>query len=138
MIKLLKKIKEFVISNQKDLLVVSIIILVALGAFSLGRISAVSEIGEKGITFKQTVMVPFSNQVLQNTASAINVKKKIEIPTLNEGGQFVASKNGGKYYFPWCSGTSRIKDENKIWFATEDEAKKAGYGPAANCAGLTP
>ncbi len=51
-------------------------------------------------------------------------------------GQYVASKNGSKYYLPSCAGANRIKEENKIWFASVDEAKSRGYEPAANCKGL--
>ncbi len=49
---------------------------------------------------------------------------------------FVASKNGAKYYYPWCGGVSRIKEENKVWFSTKEQAEKAGLTPAANCKGL--
>jgi len=51
-------------------------------------------------------------------------------------GAYVASKNGTKYYLPSCSGAKRIKDENKVWFATAAAAAAAGYEPAANCGGL--
>ncbi|MHB8860285.1 MAG: hypothetical protein ACYC48_00930 [Minisyncoccota bacterium] len=51
-------------------------------------------------------------------------------------GQFVASKNGTKYYLPTCSGAGRISDANKVWFVSAADASKAGYEPAANCAGL--
>lgn len=41
--------------------------------------------------------------------------------------QYVASKNGTKYH-PIDSGTAnRIKDENKVYFQTKEEAEKAGY-----------
>ena len=49
------------------------------------------------------------------------------------GGQYVASKSGTKYYLPWCGTVSRIKDENKVWFATKADAEAAGYEPASNC-----
>jgi hypothetical protein len=52
------------------------------------------------------------------------------------GGQYVASKSGTKYYLPWCGTVSRIKDENKVWFASKADAEAAGYAPAANCQGL--
>jgi hypothetical protein len=29
-----------------------------------------------------------------------------------------------------------MKEENKIWFASKEEAKKKGYHPAGNCPGL--
>lgn len=54
----------------------------------------------------------------------------------NEAKLFVASKNGAKYYYPWCSGAGRIKEENKIWFSSANEAQQAGFAPAANCKGL--
>ena len=55
---------------------------------------------------------------------------------LPTGGQVVASKNGTKYYLPWCGGAKLIKDENKVWFSTKDAAEAAGYEPASNCKGL--
>lgn len=51
-------------------------------------------------------------------------------------GTYLASKNGTKFYLPECSGAKRIKEENKIWFYTKEEAMAAGFGPAANCKGL--
>ena len=52
-------------------------------------------------------------------------------------GTYVASKNGSAYYLENCAGAKRIKPENKIDFATEAEARAAGYKPAANCQGLS-
>ncbi|HEY0010394.1 MAG TPA: Ada metal-binding domain-containing protein [Candidatus Paceibacterota bacterium] len=52
------------------------------------------------------------------------------------GGKLVASKTGTKYYLPWCGTAKRIKEENKVWFASKAEAEAAGYEPAKNCKGL--
>lgn len=49
---------------------------------------------------------------------------------------YVASKNSTKYHLPWCSGARRISEENKVWFATKEDAAAAGYTPAANCPGM--
>ncbi|TSC73118.1 MAG: hypothetical protein G01um101438_141 [Parcubacteria group bacterium Gr01-1014_38] len=46
-------------------------------------------------------------------------------------GAFVASVNGKKYYFPDCAGVKRIKEENLIWFDSEEEAAESGYEPSA-------
>ncbi|MFH1608762.1 MAG: hypothetical protein ABH951_01935, partial [Patescibacteria group bacterium] len=54
----------------------------------------------------------------------------------NDEGLLVGSKNGTKYHYPWCSGALRIKEENKVWFNSMEEARQAGYTPAANCKGL--
>ena len=51
-------------------------------------------------------------------------------------GQVVASKNGTKYYLPWCAGADRISDANKVWFPSPNAAKSNGYSPASNCNGL--
>ena len=51
----------------------------------------------------------------------------------NDSGLVVASKNGTKYYFAWCSGVGRINEENKIYFNTEEEAIILGYSLAKNC-----
>ncbi|KKW35914.1 hypothetical protein A2852_02275 [Candidatus Adlerbacteria bacterium RIFCSPHIGHO2_01_FULL_54_23] len=46
---------------------------------------------------------------------------------------FVASVNGAKYYVLSCTGAEQIKEENRIWFATEAQAREAGYERVANC-----
>ena len=51
-------------------------------------------------------------------------------------GVVVAAKNGTKYHYPWCSGATRMKEENKIYFESVEKAREAGYEPAANCKGL--
>ncbi len=49
------------------------------------------------------------------------------ILTPEEGTGFVASKTGKKYYPAGSAGAEKIKPENRVTFATEDEAKAAGY-----------
>lgn len=68
----------------------------------------------------------------------IYVEKEQEIVELvNPGGKYiVASKSGSKFYFTWCGGVNRIKEENKVYFDTKEEAIKKGYEPAQNCPGL--
>ncbi len=45
-------------------------------------------------------------------------------------GAFVASANGKKYYHPSCKEVRRIKEENLVWFDSEEEAKESGYEPS--------
>lgn len=44
-----------------------------------------------------------------------------------------ASKNGSKFYYKNCSGISRIKIENRVYFSSEEEALLANYSLAKNC-----
>ncbi|MDP2946013.1 MAG: hypothetical protein Q8N61_00980 [bacterium] len=49
-------------------------------------------------------------------------------------GNFLASINGKAYYPKDCTAANRIKEENRIWFNTKEEAESQGYKPAQNCA----
>lgn len=118
-----KKIKTY----EADLIISATIILVAFLGFGLGRLSKIEE-----------NKAPISIENIENIDAS--VIETLETPLGNSipksNGKIVASKSGTKYHFPWCSGALRIKDDNKIWFFSEDEAKKAGYTPATNCKGL--
>lgn len=51
--------------------------------------------------------------------------------TTTGNSRYVASLNGTKYYLTSCSEVKRIKEENMVFFKTEQEAIEAGYEPAA-------
>jgi len=119
---MLSKIIKFYKDNEKDLILATVIILVALISFGLGRLSKIGE---------SRVPVTIENLSASVSESAGSVSK-----SALSTGNFVASKNGTKYHYPWCSGAQSIKEENKIWFSTAEEAQKAGYQPASNCKGL--
>lgn len=116
---MLTKIKNFIKLYERDLILVAIIILVALISFGLGRLS---KIGES--------RVPITIENLNKIESLANQGSTLTDKTI------VASKNGTKYHYVWCSGASTIKEENKVYFSTIEEAKSAGYTPASNCKGL--
>lgn len=48
-------------------------------------------------------------------------------------GAFVASRSGTKYYPPSCAAAKRIKETNRVWFATAAEAEAAGYEASTAC-----
>jgi hypothetical protein len=52
--------------------------------------------------------------------------------TLHEG-QLVGSTTSNKYHLPSCRYAVKIKPENRIYFANEEEAKKKGYIPCKTC-----
>lgn len=58
------------------------------------------------------------------------------LETSSGEGNYVASKNGTKYYLPSCAGANQISDANKVWFVSASAAEEAGYSPATNCKGL--
>ncbi|MEK7585260.1 MAG: hypothetical protein AAB455_02005 [Patescibacteria group bacterium] len=103
--------------------------LVALIAFGLGRLSRLEEAREPVRIENVATPALVSSKITTSTTS-------ISAQTSSQAGQFVGSKNGTKYHYPWCSGAQRIKEENKVWFASKEEAATKGYTPASNCPGL--
>ncbi len=121
----LKKLKE-------DWLLVATVVLVGVLAFGLGRLSILYN-GESDFEILYPKNAPTSTgitegEVLGTSADSADLKAP--------GGGFVASKTGAKYHFPWCPGAQTMKEENKIYFATREEAEARGYSPAGNCKGL--
>ena len=60
----------------------------------------------------------------------------IKIPHIEEQGSdmfYIVSKNGTKYYPKFCNAANRIKEENRLYFASVAEAEKAGYELSKLC-----
>lgn len=49
---------------------------------------------------------------------------------VNTACAFVGSKNSNKYHLPSCTVAKRIKPENRVCFASKEEAEKKGYLPS--------
>ncbi|MDD4803941.1 MAG: hypothetical protein PHN69_02095 [Candidatus Pacebacteria bacterium] len=138
-----KKIKSFLLnikdriyneetglSIKNDLFIIILIFLVGLSSFGLGKISTFERRKIPiSILNKQTSMYASVAESIKTTDSQENTK-------IQEKGIIVASKSGKKYYYPWCSGVDRIKEENKVWFNSVEEAKARGLTPASGCIGL--
>lgn len=101
------------------------LVLGALFFFGLGRISAL-----------QKDHSPVS--IVKNQTKTSETIKTPSISTSPEpgSGEVIGSKNGTKYYLPWCGALKRIKPENRVVFASVALARQAGYAPAANCKGV--
>ncbi len=104
------------------------IILVGVLGFGLGRWSKIED-------SKTPVLIHNPSPAGERVASLASVAS-LATSTNPKTGTLVGSKNGTKYHYPWCGGAQRIKEENKIWFATKEEALAKGYTPASNCPGL--
>jgi len=68
--------------------------------------------------------------VSEHSGQAKTEESKLENRNLQDRAEiFVASKNSKVYHLPSCKYAKRIKEENKIWFRSEEEAKRMGYRP---------
>lgn len=121
--------------TNTDIVLSGLIIVVSIASFSLGRLSVPDSFSPKNQ--ESQALSPIMGETAPNirieTASSTNTT----VPDANvTEKRYVASKSGTKYHLPWCGGAKQIKEENKIWFSTKEEAEKAGYTPAANCKGI--
>lgn len=110
-----------------DLYIVLIIILVGTASYGLGKISSFEK-DKTPISIMRTKESVLST-VLESVPS-------IQAKNTSVNGVVVASKSGTKYYYPWCTGVNRIKEENKVWFDSIEKAKAVGLTPSAGCIGL--
>ena len=132
---LYKKINSWLAANQKDLFLAVLIVLTSVISFGLGRLSAIwPEKTPIRILNNEIGIMNEGRPVSAELNSTSSLESKTTISNLT--GKYVASKNGTAYHYPWCPGALKIKEENKIWFDTKEEAEKRGYKPAGNCDGL--
>jgi hypothetical protein len=107
---------------------IAVVVLTGLLGFGLGRLSRIEEAREPVRIIQAAAISNTSVSTSKNqTTSGVPIKP------ISTSGVYVASKSGTRYYLPSCSGVSRIKEENKVYFATKEEAERAGLKPAANC-----
>lgn len=93
------------------------------------------------LTFSIGLMLGVLIKPNKPTPIIIDKNVKIGLPTgtnlsdlsMQENGNFVASINGKAYYPKSCKASSIIKEENRIWFNSAEEAQMQGYSLAKNC-----
>jgi hypothetical protein len=103
-----------------------VVVLVAISSFGLGRWS-VTPVS----TPERPVLVP---ELVTPPVAAVGATANL-IPASETAidGSLVASVNGTKFHALDCPGAKQISEQNKIYFTSEQEARAAGYTPAANC-----
>ena len=140
---LLEKIKL----HAKALYMLVLMLVIASVFFALGKLYSLEETKTPiKITYPNTdqtgAVVEAVSQNISSSSPKVLPKQTIVPKTQstqkisNQAGMVIGSKNGNKYYFPWCGTVKIIKPENQIKFASIADARSAGYLPASNCKGL--
>ncbi len=120
-----------VIPDLKLRLFVSLIsIFFIISAFCIGFM--IGRKVESDRQIKITNAVPFEGYSEKMLAS-IEMGKEALYAKNDSEKNFVASESGTVYYYKKCSGYKRIKEENRVWFNTKEDAEVAGYRIAKNC-----
>jgi hypothetical protein len=121
-----------------------LLVLVGATSFGLGRWSAIGTYSTKDtIVSSQTASVGSTVKAAKITPkeSTAQIKEKVVEDTMSleaaiSEAKYVASKSGSKYHLLWCPGAKSIKESNKVFFKSKEEAEGEGYTPAANCKGI--
>ncbi len=122
---------------DETLFVAVLILLVGIASFGLGRSSVMSQLPETRT--EATVSVSEAKPVeLQPEPFVLPASATAEVPADSPvaSQQYVGSKNGTKFHLPSCPGASQIKEENKVYFTSKQDAYSKGYSEAANCKGI--
>ncbi|MDP3779027.1 MAG: hypothetical protein Q8R30_03250 [bacterium] len=119
----IKKVKEWCADNKSDLFIAGIIFFTGLSGFGLGRLSVDLEPNKP-----LTVIEPSDNPDISNAPQPATAGG-FKAPDT----RVFASRSGAVYYYSWCSGALRVKEENKVWFATNKEAEQTGLRRASGC-----
>jgi hypothetical protein len=126
---------------QDDTVYIAVLLcLVGLVSFGLGRMSVARVANQDNAPAKIQIMASSSILVPQPSPlitlpEAAQAASVVTVPAVHMG-PYVGSKSGTKYYLETCSGVKRIKEANKVFFSSVQDARAAGYTPAANCPGL--
>lgn len=122
----MNKIKEFLESGSgRSLFTILIIILVGLSSYGLGRLS-------KNVP-KEGIRIEYREPIAASVGGETGEVATKSLANITTPKTFFASVRGKKYYSIGCSGGKTIKQENKIYFSTKEEAEGAGYELSATC-----
>lgn len=121
-------IEEIIKTVKKNLFLILLIVLISILSFQLGRISNLSTGGESIKVERASLQEIFNQDSNRQTTPNSDNRGEERIDF-----RVVVSKNSNRYHFLWCPGAKQIKEENKIYFNTEQEAINAGYILAGNC-----
>jgi hypothetical protein len=136
--------------SAEGLPVVLMVVAVALASYGLGYKSA-----EKTAVLPPPLplmihdQAPFEGVVSNESTTRASTTREVatpqaperasvknSAPEANTEGMYVGSRKGTKYHLPWCAGARTISEENRVWFASKEEAETQGYAPAKNCKGI--
>lgn len=118
----------------------ALLVLIAISSFGLGRFSMATNM-PKIHTLPSTSVIVTKNSSQPALQQELNIPLSTSTPTAtaplkNTKKIYVGSRNGTKYHLLTCSGAQHIKETNKIFFSSKEDAQKAGYTPSNTCKGI--
>ena len=125
----MNKIKGKLGLDKTTLMFLCIIIGVGASSFGLGRLSVAKTSNDESLKLEDKNIGIVNGEI----GNSLKVDNNSVGDSTSKERVYVASKNGKMYYSLGCSGASRIKLENQIWFSTSLDAEKSGYSKSTSC-----
>lgn len=136
--------------TKEKMFLVTVIVLVGLIGFGLGRLSSKYQTAElninsaianttdlnKIVTTKESKTAAGTSTNLKSADSSGEQNLDREAATANISAKIVGNKNSKIFHREDCPGALKMSESNKIFFDSINSAKSAGYKPAGNCPGL--
>ncbi len=114
-----------------------VVVLVAIVCFGLGRWSGVESLKNEQIKAVGSIkMIQGASLPLSEAKGIATTSPKSTVVETVPEKKYVGSKSGTKYHLLTCPGAKTIKEANKIYFSSKEDAQKNGYSPAGNCKGI--
>lgn len=128
-----QRIEEWFRTNKDSLLLFFGVFLVGALCFEAGLLQG--KIGEKTPLVLSVPQVPETTviptpDILGTGTSSSHAEPVVALVAEKTNCAFVGSKNSNKYHLPSCTAAKRIKPENRVCFASKEEAEKRGYVPS--------
>jgi hypothetical protein len=115
----IKKIKDFIAEYADAIFSVCLFIALGLATFSLGMI------------YERDRHANSSDVYIDRASESDALWEAYE--SQRQTGDYFGSRNGTKIYTRNCSAGQRIKDENRIYFKTIEQATSMGYTLSDSC-----
>lgn len=124
-------IKDWLVSHQKNLVLLAGVLLVGVLAFESGFLRGkLSQSAEPLVISIPTVAEP-ETATEAGIGSPLAGVEPIVSKTVDKQREtncpLVGSRNSNKYHLVSCAVAKRIKPENKVCFASKEDAEKKGY-----------
>ena len=70
--------------------------------------------------------------ILRSDAETLSISNK-DILTETQPNSYVGNRNSLVYHYPSCEGVAKMKDKNKVYFETKEQAESRGYRSCDIC-----
>ncbi len=122
----LKKIKEIFLKNEDKIVLICGFILVSLINFGIGRLSVEYKAPNPPIIIDDRA-IKCNNSEKNAVSNGAENQSAAENKDSAPSGKVIGNKKSLIYHLPEGKFYNTILEENRVYFTSEEEAKKAGY-----------